>query len=165
MARKNDIGVLRMYINLRETIGLTLKVLISGLFLSDIMCLLESGRSWISLFSIVGLVASITFFLIFPSVINRFQKERDYVCIMIAFAAYFLLLVAFLPSALYVYSCGNMNLLNSVDNFVWYFASSNILLPMLFFVFVSYLYWIEIILLYRNSESYYNCIKFKNQNE
>lgn len=165
MVRKSDIGVLRRYINLRETIRRTLIVLISVLFVSDLMCLFGLGWSWIMLFPIAGAVASITLFLIFPSLINRFQKERDYVCIMIAFALYILLLVAFLPSALYIYSCGNMNLLNSVDNFVLYFASSSILLPTLFFVFVSYLYWIEIILLYRNSESYYNCIKFKNQNE
>lgn len=165
MARKNDIGVLRRYINLRETIGLTLKVLISGMFLSDMICLLESGWSWIMLFPIVGAVASIASFLIFPSMINRFQKERGYVCVTIAFAVYLLLLLAFLPSALYVFSCGNMNALSGTDGFVRYFTSCNVLLPMLFFVFVSYLYWIEIILLYKNSALYCNCIKFKNQNE
>lgn len=165
MVRDNEIGVLRRYVNLRKTIRHTFVVLVSSVFISDVMCLFWLSWSWIMLLPISGAVAGIALFFIFPRLINRFQKERDYVCIIIAFVAYLLLMITFLPSVLYVYSCGNIDALNDIDGFTLYFTSCDILLPVLLSVFISYLYWIEIILLYRNSELYCNCLKFKNKNE
>lgn len=166
MKRKRDkIVVFEEFFRLKDSVMHILILFISLFLLFDIFILSSMNLGWLSLIPIGGILSCILFVGLLIQSVTRLVKEQDDILFIELICTSLLLLLGSTLAILYIFLNGNWKALESWDYFTLYFTTRNLILPSIVLVFTVSLYWMLIVHLCNGSEIYYNCIKYKRDNE
>lgn len=166
MKRKKDkIVVFEEFFRLKDSVMHTLILFISLFLLLDIFILSSMNLGWLSLIPIGGILSCLFFVGMLTQSVSRLVKEQDDILFVELIFSSLLLLIGSTPTILYIFLNGNWKALESWDYVTLYFTSRNLILPSVVLIFTVSLYWMLIVHLCNGSEIYYNCIKYKRDNE
>lgn len=164
-SKRDKIVVFEEFFRLKDSVMHALILFICLLLLFDVFILLSMSLGWLSLIPIGGILSCLFFVGLLIHSVTRLVKKQDEILFIELIFSSLLLLLGSTPTILYIFLNGNWNALESWDYFTVYFTTRNLILPLIVLVFSVYLYWMLIVHLCDGSELYYNCIKYKQDNE
>lgn len=163
--KTDKIFVFEEFFRLKDSVMHTLILFISLLLLFDIFILSSMNFGWLSLIPIGGILSCVLFVGLLIHSATKLVKEQDEILFIELIRSSLLLLLGSTPTILYIFLNGNWNALESWDYITLYFTTRNLILPSIVLTFTVSIYWMLIVHLCNGSEIYYNCIKYKRDNE
>lgn len=160
-SHKNQITAFHQFFKLRKTIRIIMALLSCGFFLFNIIIFCKTENCWTRFFFSLSLVACPMFYIIYEISIVHLIERKDKTALAELISNFILMQLAGSTSIMYVYFNGDMDAFCSWEKITMYASWSNLVLPLSITSFISYLYWMCIIQIFKSSEIYRNCINFK----
>lgn len=161
----NKIVTFDEFYRLRRSIHLSLLASMLLILSANSCVLCSMTPSLIQLIPIGGVIACIMFCVLYVMINKRMLHTRDGFLLVEWISACLMLLLSCIPFALYLYLNGNWSALSSLECFLMYYSWGNVALPLSLIFLVLYLYVLLMTLLYKGSIVYYDCVKYKQNNE